>query len=848
MTLSKGKASDGGAILANHSSVSFAGNLSFISNSAVYRGGAIHTYNSTVSWDGVGAKFISNSAGGNGGAISVHNSTVSFGCDDTAFSINSAGDSGGAIYAFSSRLSWDGDDTEFISNWAGFDGGAVFVFESTVLWKGDGTEFSLNSAGAHGGAIYAESGRPSSGDEDAISVYDAIVSWDGDGTEIVNNTAGGDGGAIYVQFSIVSWDGDGNELSNNSAGGDGGAIYASSSTASGDGDTTFFFNSAARDGGAIYSTDSMVTWGVDTKFLSNSAARDGGAVSAPGSSVSLDENTTFTSNAAGGNGGALAVTYFFPYLGHFSSSLSFGSMAFIDNRAESDGGAIYLYNCVADIDFNNVTFQSNWATGGGGALAALSAGGEFTRVSLKFCTFKSNKASGAGGAVDFLVGQLEILSCKFEHNFADCAVCETDFSSSPGHSCTRCSSSRRQGLMAATVIATLVAIVAMVIIFKYMLSTEVEEGSVGCIRRKLLRAVPVQALKIVTVVWQILTQFADAANVTYPGVYQDFLNAIDVINFDLGSALAAGCLWSGVDFHGRLLVSTLGPLIVVAFLGMTYLIAVRRNGGAAGDAEAVEQIRQKHQAALLLVTFFVYSSVSSTVFQTFACETLDDGTEYLREDYRIHCTDARHKAFEVYAGIMVAVYPVGIPLLYAVLLFQRRDVLADAGADKTVAQSIAGLWEPYRPEWFYYEVVECGRRIMLTGVVVFIFPNDAAQIAITMLISFFFFAVFEMLSPYTSESDMWLSRGGHVLVFLSMFDLLMLKVDVSGERNQSQAAFAGVFVAGHVLMFVAIVVEVVGVCVASRKGNFVEGGGGAPERPRVGSNDVTVVEFKEAEG
>lgn len=92
----------------------------------------------------------------------------------------------------------------------------------------------------------------------------------------------------------------------------------------------------------------------------------------------------------------------------------------------------------------------------------------------------------------------------------------------------------------------------------------------------------------------------------------------------------------------------------------------------------------------------------------------------MQADWRIDCTDANHKAFEVYAGIMVFVYPVGIPLLYAVLLFERRDVLADADEDKTVAQPIAGLWEAYRPERFYYEVGVCGRRIMLTGVVVFV--------------------------------------------------------------------------------------------------------------------------------
>lgn len=315
-------------------------------------------------------------------------------------------------------------------------------------------------------------------------------------------------------------------------------------------------------------------------------------------------------------------------------------------------------------------------------------------------------------------------------------------------------------------------------------------------------------------------QFADVANATYPGVYQGFLSVIDVVNFDLGSFLAAGCLWSDLDFHHRLLVNTTGPLVAVGLLSMSYWIAMRRSSASA-DTALVEQIRHKHLTALLLLTFLVYSSVSSTVFQTFACETLDDGKEYLRADYRIHCTDAKHKAFEVYAGIMLAVYPVGIPLLYAVLLFRRRHVLADAGADKTEAQSISGLWEPYRSERFYYEVVECGRRVLLTGVVVFLFPNDAAQIAITMLVAFSFSIIFETLSPYKSESDIWLSRGGHVIVFLSMFDLLLLKVDVSGESDQSQAIFAGVLVAGHVLMILAIVAEVAGICCASGKKRVV---------------------------
>lgn len=60
--------------------------------------------------------------------------------------------------------------------------------------------------------------------------------------------------------------------------------------------------------------------------------------------------------------------------------------------------------------------------------------------------------------------------------------------------------------MVATVIAALFAVFAVVTTFRYMMSGKLEEGDMGCFHRRILRAVPVQALKIIIVVWQILTQ------------------------------------------------------------------------------------------------------------------------------------------------------------------------------------------------------------------------------------------------------------------------------------------------------------------------------------------------------
>lgn len=201
-------------------------------------------------------------------------------------------------------------------------------------------------------------------------------------------------------------------------------------------------------------------------------------------------------------------------------------------------------------------------------------------------------------------------------------------------------------------------------------------------------------------------QFASLANVTYPKPYEDFLKIVDTVNVDLGWMVSAGCIWSGIDFHDRLLFSTVGPLGVLVLLAVTFKIASARiqATSSGGTGAIARDPRNVHMSALLMLTFVVYSSVSSIVFRTFSCEMLDDGKEYLRGDYRIVCTDQKHRRFNTYAGMMIAVYPVGIPLFYAALLSQRRGMTATGVSNRSNCTPVADLWEAYRPERFYYEV------------------------------------------------------------------------------------------------------------------------------------------------
>lgn len=302
---------------------------------------------------------------------------------------------------------------------------------------------------------------------------------------------------------------------------------------------------------------------------------------------------------------------------------------------------------------------------------------------------------------------------------------------------------------------------------------------------------------------------------TYPGVYRDLLAILDVVNFDLSWILSAGCVFD-VDFHDRLLVATISPLVALSFLACTYAAAGRIHREA---PESLQHVWQKHVSMLLLLTFLVYSSVSAVLFKAFACETLDDEKNYLRFDYRIECDSLKHRRLQVYAGFMIAVYTVGIPALYTCLLLRDRGRLNKDKAgrdDPPRVAAISDLWKPYRPSAFYYEVVECVRRVLLAGAVVFIYPDTAAQISVTLMIAFVFIFVSEALSPYSSAWDTWINRVGHIVVFMSMFVALLLKVDVSDERAGAKGAFEAVIVAFHACMVLMVAIEAIVVsCSAS---------------------------------
>lgn len=142
-----------------------------------------------------------------------------------------------------------------------------------------------------------------------------------------------------------------------------------------------------------------------------------------------------------------------------------------------------------------------------------------------------------------------------------------------------------------------------------------EKGG-GCCRcglgekiKRLASRVPLDKLKILVVVWQILTVFPSITAVDYPPSYQRFLSWIDFVNLDLGSIFSASCVFPAVNFYDRLLITTLLPIGLLGVLAVTYHAAKGRAGIGTAGVMKRRAAWSRHMAAGLLLTFLVSGGV-----------------------------------------------------------------------------------------------------------------------------------------------------------------------------------------------------------------------------------------------
>ncbi|CAM9127774.1 unnamed protein product [Ectocarpus sp. 6 AP-2014] len=824
---SDNSANFGGAIDLYTGSLFHASESVFSKNNASRNGGGVQSGSSEMNADN--CSFSYNSAD-NGGAMSAYNTSVIH-ASGSIFTHNIAPDYGGSVHVDTSVLTLAGCN---LSQNSADIGGAVFGSRSEVNVSGNSV-FEDNIAGTSGGGVFLQSGSHL-----AFPVHDGGALFSGNHVE-------GAGAGVYVTTdSTVSLEGP-TVFTNNSAGGEGGGMYVVAVNDFRVENATFSFNSAQTNGGAM----SLVSVGtaeangeyaqiLNSSFGENEAGNTGGAVYIAGGFVEFNRSD-FEGNTAGAGGALYAagtaklndcvLSKNRAALGSaVSSVVSFvlQDSDFRDNALLCDDDRFFLdwthvsaYDIACDQcdECEGCTmmnpdkallcegaFPNTDSRTPDGTLESLYLAPGYWRSSDKSRDIRDcPRARSCPGGTE---GR-----CAVGYDGTFCAECAEDYSLGLGYTCSECDEDRRKWTTAVAVVLLVAAAVAVTVSVGYLGASTKESAAAripSLVRERFGRSWVSQGFKIIIVSWQIVSQFASVASVTYPDLYATFVGFIDFLDLDVAWTLSVDC-WVGTNFYVTLLTMTIGPVVVsVLVLGSWW---IRTRHCPADDPDRFSRINQRHAKFMYLISFLVYSSVSSTVFQTFPCDDIDTGESFLRVDYRIQCSTAEHRGYMVYAGFMCLVYPIGIPVAYLFFLYKaRKGFKSEEEAMRTDIAVLRPLWQPYRQSVYYYEVVECFRRVTLSGLVIFILPNTAGQVMTGFLLSVAFFALFTVLDPYAHRRDTWLARIGHAIVMMSLFVAMAVKVDVTADDGFSQDVFAGALVAANVVLALIVAVEALWMC------------------------------------
>ena len=142
-------------------------------------------------------------------------------------------------------------------------------------------------------------------------------------------------------------------------------------------------------------------------------------------------------------------------------------------------------------------------------------------------------------------------------------------------------------------------------------------------------------------------------------------------------------------------------------------------------------------------------------------------------DHNISCYSPKYQGPGMaYAVLTMFIYPIGIPSFFFVELYRNRHKInpdlerlpgetdAQLQRRKTVVreqdesiQHLAFLFDEYEPRCYLFIVFDCVRKLLLTGLLTFVYEGSGTQLGFAILVSLISEWTLEWLNPYVENTD-----------------------------------------------------------------------------------------------
>jgi hypothetical protein len=127
---------------------------------------------------------------------------------------------------------------------------------------------------------------------------------------------------------------------------------------------------------------------------------------------------------------------------------------------------------------------------------------------------------------------------------------------------------------------------------------------------------------------------------------------------------------------------------------------------------------------------------------------------YLASQMSIECYESPvHQEYLVYSVVCMLVYVLGIPIAMFAILFRARYDIQHHPEDLATKMKYGMLYSSYEPDYYYFEVVEMGRKLMMTGGLILVGSGSALQVLIGILVCFVHILIIFYTRPYVEDTE-----------------------------------------------------------------------------------------------
>lgn len=257
-------------------------------------------------------------------------------------------------------------------------------------------------------------------------------------------------------------------------------------------------------------------------------------------------------------------------------------------------------------------------------------------------------------------------------------------------------------------------------------------------------------VKILVGFFQIATIISFQGEVSWPKYFSAFISIFNFFNFDFVPWQTLGCA-TDIDFYGKALIAGLLPIGIMLLL----LVCMALPMYCADLREMDQQMRFEQRRAastrllvrlVLFTVFLLYPFVSRMVLAVYNCETIE-GESFLLADFSLRCWDEAHMVYVGGMSAFILLYPIGIPLVYYVVLRKHRRLFRDPA----VVLQFGFLFEAYSDDRWFWELVDMGHKLMLVSIVSFL-PNFLEMVG-HMIVLLAYTVSLLVLQPYIRKGD-----------------------------------------------------------------------------------------------